>query len=307
MKAAILTTTVCTALALGCASCFTGIESTPRISGGSHGQSSAATAEARFASVIEAETPATWRPGKQWLVSDNKISIIFTPPTDNSLNRGDTLMLADVASVPTIMGTEGIALDLRDSRGNTYRYIPGVDKADFDKRSTIELPFTIELAPVAAADSLLRGNTYYIRTPYWYDAYGQATTGLRHVPVKIQGVTAGTAVHPLRVAFTCDNDSSTHYAMMTYGSGTTATRNFDRLFSFTDPRHDFPLIEDATWQLIIHSRVAEGMTRDECRLALGAPASLHRGATSGAQIEYWSYDDGVYLIFEDDILTRFRQ
>lgn len=307
MKAAFITTATCIVTALCCTSCFTGIESTPRISDRSHGQSSAATAEARFASVIKSEAPAAWLPGKQWLVSDSKISIIFTPAADNSLRQGDTLTLAEVATVPTIMGTEGIALDLRDNRGNTYRYIPGVDKVDFAQRSSVEIPFTIELAPVATADSLLRGNTYYVRTPYWYDADGQATTGLRHVPVKIQGVTAGTAVHPLRVAFTCNNDPSIHYAMMTYGSATTATRNFDRLFSFTDPRHEFPLIEDATWQLIIHSRVAEGMTRDECRLALGTPASLRRGATTGAQIEHWSYDDGVYLIFEDGILTRFRQ
>ncbi len=306
MKAATLTA-ACAALTLGCASCFTGIESTPRITDRSHGASSAAAAEARFASVIGAETPDAWRPGKQWLVSDGKISIIFTPPADNSLRQGDTLSLAAVSAVPTIMGTEGIAIDLRDSRGNVYRYIPGVDNADFAARASLEIPFTIELSPVAVADSLLAGNTYYIRTPYWYDAAGNAATGLRHVPVKILGVGAGSALHPLRVAFTCAGDSAVHYVMMTYGTATTSTRNFDRLFSFTDPRREFPQIEDATWQLIIHSRVAEGMTRDECRLALGAPATLRRGATAGAQIEHWSYDDGVYLIFEDGILTRFRQ
>jgi len=295
------------AMALGCASCFTGIESTPRITDRSHGASSAAAAEARFASVIQADPASAWQPGKQWLVSDSKISIIFTPPAEREFHPGDTLTLAGVAVVPTIMGTEGIAIDLRDSRGNICRYVPGTDRADFASRASVEIPFTIELAPVAKADSLLSGRTFFIRTPYWYDNAGGASTGLRHVPVTITGVGAGTSVHPLRVAFTCDADTATHYVMMTYGTATTATRNFDRLFSFTDPRREFPQIEDATWQLIIHSRVAEGMTRDECRLALGSPATLRRGATSGAQIEHWSYDDGVYLIFEDGILTRFRQ
>lgn len=42
------------------------------------------------------------------------------------------------------------------------------------------------------------------------------------------------------------------------------------------------------------------MTRDECRLALGAPA------TTG-MVEFWQYSDGIYLLFEENILTRFRR
>ena len=94
---------------------------------------------------------------------------------------------------------------------------------------------------------------------------------------------------------------------LTYGSSRAATRNFDRLFSFSDPRTNYPQISDHTWQLITRSQVAVGMTRDECRLALGAPSSINRGATRAAQLERWLYDDGIYLIFEDGILTRYRK
>ena len=94
---------------------------------------------------------------------------------------------------------------------------------------------------------------------------------------------------------------------MTYGTSASATRNFDRLFSFTDPRRSYPRITDATWQKIIRSQVEAGMTRDECRLALGAPDHIDRGATPGAQLERWTYDNGVYLIFEDGILERWRK
>ena len=48
------------------------------------------------------------------------------------------------------------------------------------------------------------------------------------------------------------------------------------------------------------------MTRDECRLALGAPNSYRTIPVYNAIVEQWNYDDGLYLIFEDGILTRYR-
>ena len=48
------------------------------------------------------------------------------------------------------------------------------------------------------------------------------------------------------------------------------------------------------------------MTRDECRLALGAPPEVLRTPSYGGMREVWSYSDGVFLIFEDGYLTRFR-
>ena len=94
---------------------------------------------------------------------------------------------------------------------------------------------------------------------------------------------------------------------MSIGRSRAATRNFDTLFSFTDPRSSYPEIKDEVWELIIRSRVRSNMTRDEVRLALGSPASVERVPTYGGMIERWSYTDGVYLVFEDGFVTRFRQ
>ena len=58
--------------------------------------------------------------------------------------------------------------------------------------------------------------------------------------------------------------------------------------------------------MIVNSKVAAGMTRDECRLALGAPNSFRTIPVYNAVVEQWNYDDGMYLIFEDGILTRYR-
>lgn len=287
--------------------CFTGIESTPRITGDDVLRSGAGTVpEQEFIASVGPERPAHWRLGKQWLVDDSKIAIIFTPASSDTL-AGDTLTLVSIGHVPTVMGDTAVELRLAARGDRVYSYQPGVTVADFASLVSLEIPFTVELSEVAAADSLLRGNTYYITTPLWRDASGRAVDGLRHVPVTVTGVFPGTPVRPLRVEFTHADESQTHSVFITCGTGPTANRNFDRVFSFTDPRAGYPLITDATWDRIIHSTVAVGMTRDECRLALGTPASLQRGATYAAHVEHWSYDDGTYLIFEDGILTRFRK
>lgn len=57
----------------------------------------------------------------------------------------------------------------------------------------------------------------------------------------------------------------------------------------------------------MRGQVAEGMTKEECTLSLGAPQSVDRVPTHGGLLERWVYDNGVYLVFADGILERFRQ
>jgi hypothetical protein len=79
------------------------------------------------------------------------------------------------------------------------------------------------------------------------------------------------------------------------------------LFSFDNPRKNFPLVTDENWSKIMHGRVAVDMTRDECRLALGSPSRIDRYQGTTAYGERWSYENGVYLIFFDGVLSSFRQ
>lgn len=298
------------AAAILCGACFTGIESTPRITGADVRQAGAlGSPEQALTAVVVPEAPSAWAPGKRWLVADSRISMIFTAAsTGTGLAAGDNIVLADSRRIPTFSGKDGMELRFTGPDGQTLYYRPDIAADDWADSPSLAVPFTVELSAVSIADSLMRGHTYYITTPLWYDADGRAVEGLRHVPVTVDSVIPGTERYPLRVAFTPPHSlgDKQRYILMTYGTASSATRNFDRLFSFNDPRKSYPRITDKIWDNIIHSRVEEGMTRDECRLALGAPASIDRGATRGFQMERWSYDNGVYLLFEDGILIRFR-
>ncbi|MDE6288122.1 MAG: DUF2845 domain-containing protein [Muribaculaceae bacterium] len=288
-------------------SCFTGVESTPRITAADVRHAGVeSSSEQLFAACITPEPPSGWRKGKQWLVDDNKMGIIFNPPVTDSL-AGKTLTLVELTPSPTVIGVDAVELRFADTDGHVYSYLPGVPWNDLQSRRSLDIPFAVELAPVYKADSLMRDNVYYIKSPLWCDINGRSTDGLRHVPVTVTRVLPGTSRLPLKVEFRVGHEQELHYILLTYGDGPSATRNFDKYFSFKNPRLQYPRITDENWEHIIHSRVALGMTRDECRLALGTPATLRRGATDAAQVEHWTYDDGVYLIFEDGILTRFRK
>jgi hypothetical protein len=143
----------------------------------------------------------------------------------------------------------------------------------------------------------------------WYDADGNAITGLKYVKAKITSVVPGNVVYPVKVSFATEVDGKPVDASvyMSVGDAGHSARNFSALFSFNNPRKNFPLVTDENWRKIMHGRVAVDMTRDECRLALGSPSRIDRYQGTTAYGERWSYENGVYLIFFDGVLSSFRQ
>ena len=84
-------------------------------------------------------------------------------------------------------------------------------------------------------------------------------------------------------------------------------RTYTDLFSDSDVHLRYPEISDDNWACIIRGDVALGMNKDECRLSLGTPKTIDRRPTYDGLVEYWTYDNGVYLIFEDGLLRRYRK
>lgn len=292
-------------------SCFTGIESTPKISANTiRNNGVRITSEQELASLISSEPTAKWKQGKKWLVDDEKIVLTFSSASDSiDTISGKTISLEAIRSYPTLTGNNAIELVLKAcENGQTFFHRTGIDSNDWPQKSSYDIPFTVELSVVSLADSILKDNIYYITNPRWFDNNNSEIIGQRHVPVKITKVLPGNHLYPIAIYFSevLRPENPESHVMITYGNDVSATRNFDRIFSITDPRKRYPQISDQTWQKIINSQIAEGMTRDECRLALGTPYNIERATATSGQLERWSYENGVYLLFEDGILTKFR-
>lgn len=279
--------------------CFTGVESTPRIGPRRAAADAAPSREMLMARSIEGEPLEQWRPGKRLRVTDERAALAFSLPSASAL-VGTDITFEGAAPARSLTGEELTELRFTTVAGDTiaYRTRPA---------GRAQVPFTAELSVAAAADSMLRGQRLFVLTPMWYDARGRSTVadGLRHVAVRVDSVVPGTDLFPALVVFTPEAEGAAQRAV--YLSPAGGTRPFDALFSLTDPRDRYPAIPDATWALIVRSRVAEGMSRDECRLAWGAPSVIRQLPTTAGMVEQWSYPDGRYLIFEDALLSRYRQ
>lgn len=307
-------------LALGTGSCFTGVEGTPKIRLDDVRRTGASklTPEQTYLADFEPEAPSNWRKGKPFLVASDRISLIFTQassPADNLTGR--VLAFEEFTPSRSLTGDDAgeVVFTGRDNTRYYYR-VPGLTASKLDTLSRLQIPFTVDLDLVARVDSALTGRNLFVRTPLWYDARTRRdVSGLRHIEVHIDSVGPGDDYFPAAVYFHATDpqylsrtDPDGHGRMLLLSTGTSraATRTFDTLFSFSDTRKTHPEIKDDVWALIIASKVRNGMSREECRLALGSPHEVLRTPSYSGMRESWSYSDGVYLIFDDGFLTRFR-
>ncbi|MDE5838012.1 MAG: hypothetical protein K2H39_03070 [Paramuribaculum sp.] len=289
-----------------CTACFTGVESTPKISADSIEKTLPANiGELQFLSDISGESPSHWKPGKQFHVTDSRIGIIFNPGAPE-LKSGDIISYKEMHQTISLTGEPMVELLFEDSLSNEMIYRIDSSEDALKQRTNIEIPFTVEHSIIDSVKSRMENKTFYILTPVWYDMREQSFTGRKYVPVKVLEVTPGNSVYPVKLKLS-DENGKPFVMFLSVGNNGKAPRGFHKLFSLTDPRLKYPLIKDNVWQNIINNRIAVDMTLDECRLALGAPAKVIRRADQSTLYEIWNYENGIYLLFRDGILSEYRR
>ncbi len=304
-----LTLTLLSAPVMLLQSCFTGVESTPKITAQDvRRQKVTVTAEMEFLADVKPRPFSDWRPGKELLVNDNRIDLIFKAgiPDSDLPQPGDTLRWLRAEGAISVTGDSVTDL-IFDRRGSELVYRVNASAGALAARESFDVPFTVDLASVEAVRDRLKGRDLYILTPVWYDIDEKAVSGRRFEKVHVDDVVPGSYVYPVKVLFTAEGAPQRCVLMSLVSPEGSRMRNFATLFAFDDPHKRYPMITDENWLLIQNSRVTEGMTRDECRLALGTPADIDRRPATAGVLEVWNYDDGRYLIFQDGLLTAYRK
>lgn len=295
-------------LSVAVTSCFTGIESTPEITADDVKKQNIVTREEDgFLSDITSVPFSRWEKGKRFYVADDKFTMLILPARGNpSSLKGSIIEYDSYNSVTDISGNNILEIKFLTPDGIPLLYRTGQTQSDISSRDRIDIPFLVEMSVVEAARERLKGNTYYIITSSWYDTAQQSFRGRKYIPVKITDLLPGNGVYSA-ILMMEDEKSKPFLLFLSLADDLKSLRGFSSLFSFTDPRKNYPQITDDTWRNIINGRVAPDMTRQECRLALGAPATVDRGVGYSSIREIWTYEDGVYLIFEDNLLRSYRQ
>lgn len=312
LRKILLNITLCTVAIIGqsaLTSCFTGVESTPKITARDiRARNANDTPESLLLADLDDIMSRPFAPGRTFYVTDNRISLAFStaPGVDFPENlKGSVLTLSNIDTEPTISGNQQYILKFTTDNGTDLFYRPAIADTVFNTKRMCYVPFTIDKAMVDTVNARLSGRDVYILVAQRFDPSQNHASGMRYIPVKITGVQPSYQPIPLKVSFT-QPDGSTSAVLMSSGTGASASRNFETLFSFTDPRLKYKQIAPEIWDDIMHSRIRLGMTPVECRLALGSPNSYNRRPSSMGMVEFWQYDNGKYLYFEDGVLARFR-
>lgn len=290
--------------------CFTGVESTPKITASDVKRENVRTTPEQLWLVdVAPERFDSWEPGKEFYVTDNKITLALNPvyspmaPLD-----GATIRYKGYREMLSVTGEMETELLFDSPEGIELAYRVNMSPTELASRSKVDIPFTIEKSIIDATTGKMKGKNLWILTSGWYDTSDRATHGRKFVQVTITDVLPGNSVYPVTLEFTPSDHPNLHFHLyMSVGENNRLMRSFAHIFSFTDPRKNYPAITDENWLLITQGRITAGMTRDECRLALGAPKDVDRRSGYSSIHEMWTYENGIYLIFEDGLLVRFRR
>ena len=292
-------------LCILCQSCFTGIESTKKIKFDDSDKENEQilSQEQLLLSHIKRQPFDQWEIGKEFVVTDDKISLIFN--NNNSLS-GDTIMYIGHSTYTHINGTTATQILFSHNNCDTLVYNSNLSPQELALSESFEIPFTIQLSLVNDVRQSLLGKEFYTITSLAYDKMNNNISQPKFLAVTINEVTAGNSLYPIKISYTSSEGHSAS-VYMTIGNKLQSTRNFDTLFSLTNPRDKYPKITDAHWHNITHNIVSQGMTKEECRLSLGTPLSIDRMPSNAGVIELWKYNHGTNLIFEDGILKDYKR
>ena len=251
-----------------------------------------------------------WRQGKLFRVADNQARLLFARSHDYDIDTvdlvGKTLTYDGYDTGGIYDNRRTVNLLFKDNTGNTYVYRTGKTIDEF--RSGFSIPMLIDMDMVNHIGRQVIGKDYYIRTPIWYDRQSEQMRDGRHfIKVHIDSVLPGNAIMPLRALFTTADTHEKAMVWMSDNASTMHGRDFDALFAAADPHLSYPTISDANWERITRAQVVEGMTKEECRLALGSPKRINENPDQSGMREYWYYDGGAFLFFVNGLLWQFRR
>lgn len=290
-------------------SCSTGIENTKTIKMTKAEQRiTQATEEDRMMSDIVAPIVSEWETGKPFLVSDNKASLVFESSSRQNTGselEGKIIRYKGTSLKVTPIGTEELVIVFYDGASD-YRYVTG-KSPDIAKSAitSLDIPMLIDLDLVKKTSDFLSGRKLWTRTKMWYTLDGEKLDGRQFVPVTVDEVQPGNMVFPLKVFITDENGRQALLFMNIKNSGI-ESRSFQSLFYVSDPKLRYPSILPEIWEFIRDGKVKAGMTKEECKLALGNPSDVNAGHDWNSTIEFWQYPDGKFLRFEDGLLIDYR-
>ncbi|MDE7441183.1 MAG: hypothetical protein K2M69_03350 [Muribaculaceae bacterium] len=286
--------------------CSTGIEGTKTITySKSEKKVLTPTQEEKIVADISPSPLKDWKTGRRFLVSDDRAALIFESLPPGTSLKGRELLYEGYEERMTPGGKKSLVIIFGDG-SRSYSYPTGkLTEEGLASVTSLDIPMLVDLETVAIYKQRLEGLKAWTRSTLRYDENGEKRSGRRFVPVTIKAVSPGDILFLIHLEIEEENGESSLIYMNPSHRGL-ESRTFSDLFFLSDPKMKHPGIAPDVWDLICQGKVKTGMTKEECKLALGNPDDVASGHDWNQTVDIWNYRDGVFLQFQDGLLTKFR-
>lgn len=300
--------------------CSTGIESTKTIKmSKSEREILRPSPEQKLTDSIIPQPLKDWNQLKLFMIMDNRAQLVYESYNGQAQRiQNDSLKGLIIAYTgienslsPTGEYSANIIFN-KVNHDNTlssdyFIYNTNKNRDDADKLIWKDLPLLIDLDMVEAYRKRLKGLQVWTKSNLWYDQFSDPVKGSKYKPVTILDVIVGNSIFPLKVIFTDGFITASLPMNMNGHDNGFESRSFSSLFSLSDPKILYPNISPEVWELICKGNLKEGMTKLECKLAIGAPQEVDSGHDWNTLIDFWRYSDGTFLRFQDGVLIDYRK
>ncbi len=263
---------------------------------------------------IQLASPGLWNQGMEFLYLADAINPSLVPETgspsaDTTHYLRTVWTFQGIVSEEDWMGQQTMHLRFQSPQGNIYRFATGrLMNQLADTAYHPAIPDFLALAPIGQCNQRLQGKTCYLLLNDERLLVPDSVHLEKFVPVRIDSITPGTELAPLRVWFTHPQSQGRYttslLTSLPQSRETSTSTPIQRFFSTTDPYLNYPNIKTDVWQLIRRNQVQQGMTLEECRLALGKPQRFERYPSKQGFVERWHYAERMVLEFVDNRLYR---
>lgn len=271
------------------------------------------TVETSIVTLLDVATersPFFWTQGRSFVYLGDRLSPMLQPETplsavDTTGLHGGVWKFDAIVSEEDWMGQQKMQLRFVSPWGRKFRF--GTEQVLTQQIDTAFHPVLGFLQPldmVHKVDSVLRARTLFILINDDRIIGCDEKTLQKFVPVMIDSVTVGTELAPLRVWFSEDDVHASFFTSLPESREKNTSTTIDRFLSVSDPYLLHSNITKAVWRLIQQSRIQEGMTTEEVRLAMGRPLRFERFNAKSGAVERWYYANGRILEFWDGRFVR---
>ncbi len=259
-------------------------------------------------SCISLPAPGLWNRGMEFVYLNAEINATLLPETlsadkDSTDYRNTVWTFEGIVSEEDWMGQQTMSLRFRSPSGPVYRYATGRLMSQVaDTTYHPAIPGFCALDPIRQCHERLKGKSFYLLLNDERVLTADSVRLEKYVVVRVDSVTVGSELAPLRVWFTHPAGASSVLTSLPGSRENATSTPIQKFFSVTDPYLRHPDIEPEVWTLIRHNQVRQGMTIEEVRLSLGRPQRYERYATKVGIVERWHYSDRMVVEFVDNRL-----